>query len=748
MPKLQNMKMKNKILFVLSIILVIIFILFLISMYILTNVSKYAKELNNNGVKIIEETENLKTEFVNLRSNTTNVLLSPPKSDLVYQYVDSANENLEHISSDLTDLIGEMESLNIDEQRIDNVKIAKIFFDETYAPLSKALLKVSQDANSIDDVLVEWSNESSAATKMASYIDNIMYESFDHINTRINNGTTLITYIIYGFIGMFALAILISLISALKLGNSLSKRIKGIVYNLSSLTSGDFKKLVDVPGNDEIGKLSQDLNSIVYTIMQSIDDVNTVVQQKNDGFISVELDASNYKGAYKEMMNTINEGFQVTANDNLALISVIEAFAKGDFDVDFPELPNDKQRVNVAIEELRKNLKGISGTIHYFINEASRGNLHLDIHSDRYEGDWHKLATGLDDLLKCIIKPFNDIKYALEEFSNGNTSIQMPNDSSGEYKVISDSFNYCVNEIRKYIVDIDRVLSDISHDNLNTEITLKYNGDFNRIKVSINEIIVKLNRVFDEFLVGADDVSLGAKQIANSSAILADGNSEQVASLQELNAALNLISDKTTNNAEDAKKADNIARLSNEAAGKGNKLMKNMLTSMEDISQSSNEISKIIKVIQDIAFQTNLLALNAAVEAARAGQHGKGFAVVAEEVRNLASRSQTAAKDTTILINTSLSKIVYGSNLAKDTGIALEEIVDSVSEVTQLIENIAMSSEEQSISIMGITKGLKNIEEVVQKTTSSSEEGAAVSEQLSGQALSLRNLIGTFELKG
>jgi methyl-accepting chemotaxis protein len=256
-----------------------------------------------------------------------------------------------------------------------------------------------------------------------------------------------------------------------------------------------------------------------------------------------------------------------------------------------------------------------------------------------------------------------------------------------------------------------------------------------------------LNNLMSSIITASDQVMSGASMVSHSSMALSQGATEQASSVEELTASVDEIATQTNTNAENAKKASTLAHDARENASAGNGQMKEMLRAMEEISASSSNINKIIKVIDDIAFQTNILALNAAVEAARAGQHGKGFAVVAEEVRTLAARSANAANETTDLIENSIKKVETGTKIANETAGALRQIVDQVDKAAELVGSIATASSEQAIAVEEINQGIVQVSQVVQTNAATAEESAAASEELSAQAEQLKELVSVFKVK-
>ncbi len=271
-------------------------------------------------------------------------------------------------------------------------------------------------------------------------------------------------------------------------------------------------------------------------------------------------------------------------------------------------------------------------------------------------------------------------------------------------------------------------------------------SDKDILSIAMRNMTDNLRQIIGQVKTSGKEIAAGAAQVSDASQTLSQGATEQASSLEQINSSMVEMAAQTKTNAENASQADTLSNETKEAAARGNVQMAEMILAMEEINDAARNISKIIKVIDEIAFQTNLLALNAAVEAARAGKHGKGFAVVAEEVRSLAARSAKAARQTTELIEGSVATSDSGSEIANKTATVLGEIMRSVSKVNDLVEEIAASSNQQALGIAQVNEGLNQVDNVTQRNTANAEESAAASEELAAQAHGLQGLLERFTL--
>lgn len=348
---------------------------------------------------------------------------------------------------------------------------------------------------------------------------------------------------------------------------------------------------------------------------------------------------------------------------------------------------------------------------------------------------------------KSVVRPMRELERVAEQMAEGNLKTQISYVSKDEMGSLANSMRKMIQTLNSYISDISLAMQELSQGNLDVNPKVEFKGDFVPLMKNILNAVVSFSNALSKIDESSEQVAAGSKQIAESGYTLSEGSTEQANEVENLSTTITKISEQISINAESALHANDVAKDVKQSIETSNHDMEDMVYAMNEISTSSDEISKIIKTIESIASQTNLLSLNAAIEAARAGEAGKGFAVVAEEVRKLASESAKASQSSTSLINDSLQAVQKGMFIVEQTASSLIAVVDKVKIVTQSIEQISHDSIEQAEAIKTISSGISQISTTIEENTAAIEESAAAGQELSSQAQILKDLVENFQLR-
>ncbi|MCL2170189.1 MAG: methyl-accepting chemotaxis protein [Defluviitaleaceae bacterium] len=612
----------------------------------------------------------------------------------------------------------------------------------------------------------------------------MMFVGFSNASTVAATNSLVFVMIIFGVIGLLTAGVVMFLLIA-----RTTKPINTLNDAAQQIAKGNLAVNFDTNRSDELGKLAQSFSSMQGTISAMIDAVTKRSQEIRIGKLTVSDVDYKAPGDFQKIFDGVD-------NINSAILQYFNLLPAGIFITDaefrctFLNTYNEAQGFETeklfgktvyegfepefaAVMMKHYELAAQTGQSYTYPVDipTSRGILqseHTEMAVRDEKGNIYAFLNFSYDVTTTMeskqrsekIGTYQDLeakdvtKHLQEGLSKGILKfdfVPKPHDNdtaeaAAAYALIGDTMNQAVKFIKGYVDEVNSTLAAIASGDLTARITREYVGDFASIKNSINNITSTLNKTISDISSAAGQVLSGANQISTSAQELANGASLQASSVEELSATIDVINHQTRQNAEKAASASELSDSSAANAKLGNTSMQEMLGAMAQIKESSSDISKVIKAIEDIAFQTNLLALNASVEAARAGEHGKGFAVVADEVRTLAGRSSNSASETNELIATSISRVETGSDIAGATAQTLDAIVQNVAEVSGIIKGIADASNEQAESISQISGGLSQISKVTQSNSAVSEETAAASQELNSQAEMLQKLVAYFKL--
>ncbi len=456
---------------------------------------------------------------------------------------------------------------------------------------------------------------------------------------------------------------------------------------------------------------NDDFVSVLFHSMQRIQDsLNNFVKSQEDlakkhaqGFISERIDSSKLPGVYKKIADEINELVHSHIDVKMQVVEVVSQYARGNFSRDFEKLPEEKAKITQAIDAVKNALISISKEIETLSAAGARGDFSKRAHADDFEFVFKEMLTNLNALMTTSDEAFKDILTMSNALAKGD---------------------------------------------LTQTITTDYPaGTFNNMKNALNGTVDNLKALVGEIAESTRTINTASQEIAAGNNDLSHRTEEQASSLEETAASMQELTSTVHANSENAKHANKLARASSELARKGVAVVNQVVSTMEGINDSSHKIVDIITVIDGIAFQTNILALNAAVEAARAGDQGRGFAVVATEVRSLAQRAAAAAGEIQNLINDSVEKVQDGTQLVARAGKTMEDIVNSIENVSKTINTISSASVEQNSGIQQVNQAISSMDDVTQQNAALVEEAAAAAEALEDQARNLSMTVSNFKMK-
>ncbi len=758
----------------------------LVSLFFVLSSHKKVVKLEEDRFELINQAKRL----IETSNYLTNEVRAYSQFGVKRHYDNYWNEV--NVLNNRSDAVEKMKAIGLSAEEEDIVEQVKALSD-SLIPLEQEAMKQVEAKNFEAARHAVYGDEyQQVKDQITALTDSFQTQLEERAYSLVGDEESKNNFLTFMFVGNIVILIAIQTFVVIFNRRKVVKPITSVSKAIKNLSMGNISTELELkPSNSEIGQLVDAYYDIIKTISVLVNEFDTLRSSVVYGKINDRAKGDGLNGCFKDVMTGANSivGSLVNYIDNLALpIITVDKNLKINYCNTAVQslLEKDKKQIlgvscstlfntndcNTSSCAVKKCMN--SGFIEKATTQAKIGGKVLDI---EYTGIPIKDDKGVVvGALEYVVdlseihnaqraaattrslyqdKEIDKLVQQLERLANGNLDLtyapEKPTSGTEDlyvnFEKISNSLTLSSKTIKGYIEEISSALKKLSGKELTVSIDREYLGDFVELKHSINSISESLNSTFLDILQSATQVEYAAEQSSDASQTLAQGATQQASAVEEVNATVESVSSQTRLNSENANRAKELSLSSKANAENGNKQILEMVSAMDAIKESSKDIAKIIQVIDEIAFQTNLLALNASVEAARAGQHGKGFAVVAEEVRNLAARSGKAVKETTVMIDNSIARVEEGSKIAGSTKEALDKIVASVVDTAELVSTIANSSQEQAAAIEQIEEGVSQISAVTMSNTSTAEESASTSQEMSAQSQILKRMISEFKLK-
>ncbi len=508
---------------------------------------------------------------------------------------------------------------------------------------------------------------------------------------------------------------------------------------------GDFDApLEQFPGKKAF--INETIEQVRDNIKNFVSEMNGMSVAHDAGDIDERMQEEKFIGTYQQMARGLNSMVNGHVDMNRKAIAVVQGFGEGNFEVPLEKLAGKKVFINEAIESTRSNIKTFVTDMNAMSSAHDAGDIDIQMDETKFKGTYKAMAHGLNSMVAGHIDMNKKAIEVVQGFGHGNFELQLEQ-LPGKKAFI----NSAIEQVRSNLVALSSDVNMLSEAAADGRVTVRadatqHQGDFRKIIEGFNATLETIVKPILAVKEAAEAINTAANEISTGNTDLSNRTEQQASSLEETASSMEELASTVKQNAENAKQANQLAAAASGVAVKGGEAVGKVVNTMSAINSSAKKIEDIISVIDGIAFQTNILALNAAVEAARAGEQGRGFAVVAGEVRNLAQRSASAAKEIKELISDSVSKTAEGTTQVEQAGKTMAEIVSSVQRVTDIMGEISAASSEQSEGIDQVNNAITSMDEVTQQNAALVEEAAAAAESLLDQANQLSNAVSIFKL--
>ncbi len=681
----------------------VVIAIFLVAVLVVAQSASQRKEMdawNVHTYKVLGTGESMLTGMINMETGARGFLVAGNEAFLEpyalgRKQFEAAMKEAKSLTSDNA----------VQQKRLDEMARLHVAFVDVADSLIAQRRAVSGGRSRIEDVVVEFGKARDKAAMdgfrglQAEFMDmeRVLLEQ------RRASAESLASREQAALFGGATVAIILAIAVGMLLKRSVVVPVRQAVEAAENLASGRFGMDASVAKADEIGDLLRSIAKAEEVVRSFTLAQQDMARRHEEGAISERVDARRFPGEYGALAEKVNALVESHIGVTFQLVDVVDRFSQGDFSKSIPKLPGEKARISEVCEQARANLLTVSGEIKRLSAAAAQGDF-----SPR--GDVSRLSF--------------------------------------EYKDMVANLNRLMDEASRGIDEVGRNLKHLADGDLTRRVEGSFAGRFADLQADYNTTAERLHGLMTRIRGGSGTIHLAATEIASGNQDLSSRTEEQASSLEETASSMEELTSTVKQNAENARQANQLVVGASDVATKGGTVVREVVRTMGEISESSKKIADIIAVIDGIAFQTNILALNAAVEAARAGEQGRGFAVVATEVRNLAQRSAAAAKEIKDLISDSVSRVDAGSRLVDEAGRTMEEIVMSVKRVTDIMAEITAASAEQSSGIEQVNQAITQMDEVTQQNAALVEEAAAAAESLKEEARVLSDAVAVFKLEG